>query len=921
MASIIPGYEYDIFISYRQKDNKYDGWVSEFVENLKRELEATFKEEVSVYFDINPHDGLLETHDVAASLKEKLKCLVCIPVISLTYCDPKSYAWEFEFKTFIEQASKDHFGLKVTLPGGNVANRVLPVRIHDLDPADIKLFESTLGGVLRSIDFVYKETGVNRQLRSRDDDVIKNPNQILYRDQINKVAHSVKDIIESLKAAEAHRQEKDSGAKAGESLRERESLPPAETGYDKGEPKKDITADKGGPKKEKKFLISGKPVIIITGLLTIIAVSVALFLMINRHLKVRWAKEVALPEIEKFINKRDVASAFNLVQKAEKYIPKDPRLKELSSLTTSKLTILTDPPGADVYIREYSDTIGKWQKLGQTPIDSVKVPGSSFWLTSSAYLTRIEKKGYEEILAVASTTKDTVYRKLFISGSIPPGMVYVERQNGFFIDRDEVTNKQYKEFMDKGGYSNPAYWKNGFKNKGKMISWDEAMTLFVDNTGRPGPATWEGGYFPEGQENYPVSGISWYEAAAYAEYAGKNLPASDDWESAAKWFFISDSKIIPLSNFNRKGPEPVGKNKGITMFGAFDMAGNVREWCWNETPVGRIIRGGAWNDATYLYKQLSQLPPFDRSSRNGFRCVKYIDKKKIPESAFGQINSEEEMDYSKKERVPENIFTIYKNQFLYDSIDLKPVIERKDKSPDGWIIEKISFNAAYGDERMIAYLFLPENASPPFQTLIFYPGIGALFEKDLLKSTETKWLIDYIIKSGRAVMCPIYTGTFDRIDNQAPAEWSGHQFTEWVIKLVKDFRRSVDYLYSRQDIDNTKLGYYGFSWGGMMGGIIPAVEDRLKVNILIIGGLGGGSLPEVDQINFLSRIKIPTLMLNGLYDFTFPYEKSVQPFYNLLGTQVKDKRLCVYETDHFVPKNEMIKEVLNWCDRYLGPVK
>jgi hypothetical protein len=81
MASIIPGFEYDIFISYRQKDNKYDGWVTEFVDNLRKELEATFKEDIRVYFDINLHDGLLETHDVEASLKDKLKCLVFIPIL------------------------------------------------------------------------------------------------------------------------------------------------------------------------------------------------------------------------------------------------------------------------------------------------------------------------------------------------------------------------------------------------------------------------------------------------------------------------------------------------------------------------------------------------------------------------------------------------------------------------------------------------------------------------------------------------------------------------------------------------------------------------------------------------------------------------------------------------------------------------
>jgi hypothetical protein len=144
MPSIIEGYNYDVFISYRQKDNKYDGWVTEFVDNLKGELESTFKEEISVYFDINPHDGLLETHDVDESLKEKLKCLVFIPIISRTYCDPKSYAWEHEFKAFVEQASKDQYGLKVKLPGGNVANRVLPVQIHELDAEDRKMVRMNL---------------------------------------------------------------------------------------------------------------------------------------------------------------------------------------------------------------------------------------------------------------------------------------------------------------------------------------------------------------------------------------------------------------------------------------------------------------------------------------------------------------------------------------------------------------------------------------------------------------------------------------------------------------------------------------------------------------------------------------------------------------------------------------------------------
>jgi TolB-like protein/Tfp pilus assembly protein PilF len=198
MASLIPGFEYDVFISYRQKDNKGERWVTSFVEALVTELESTFKEEISVYFDVNPHDGLLETHDVDASLSKKLKCLVFIPVISRIYCDSNSFAWEHEFKAFVNQSAKDQFGLKISLPNGNVINRVLPVRIHELDIADIKLCESVLGGVMRGVEFVYKSSGVNRPLRPIEEHPNDNLNKTYYRDQINKVANSLRDIIQAM---------------------------------------------------------------------------------------------------------------------------------------------------------------------------------------------------------------------------------------------------------------------------------------------------------------------------------------------------------------------------------------------------------------------------------------------------------------------------------------------------------------------------------------------------------------------------------------------------------------------------------------------------------------------------------------------------------------------------------------------------
>jgi TolB-like protein/Tfp pilus assembly protein PilF len=198
MTSIVPGYGYDIFISYRQKDNKGDRWVSEFVDSLKTELESTFKEEINVYFDINPHDGLLETHDVNASLREKLKCLVFLPIISQTYCDLKSFAWQHEFVAFNQMAKEDQFGRDIKLSSGNITSRILPVKIHDLDVEDKTLLENELGGVLRSIEFIYKASGVNRPLKPNDERA-ENLNHTYYRDQINKVANAVKEIITVIK--------------------------------------------------------------------------------------------------------------------------------------------------------------------------------------------------------------------------------------------------------------------------------------------------------------------------------------------------------------------------------------------------------------------------------------------------------------------------------------------------------------------------------------------------------------------------------------------------------------------------------------------------------------------------------------------------------------------------------------------------
>jgi len=689
-----------------------------------------------------------------------------------------------------------------------------------------------------------------------------------------------------------------------------------------------------------------RPIVATPALLIIAAIVLAAVWFFDRQSKIRWAKEVILPEVERLIADSEPGlanriKAFRLAESVEKYIPNDPRLAGLLSLCSVNIDIKTEPSAARISMKAISDSDQEWQDIGISPIEGFPVPIGYVKL-------RMEKEGYEPVVAVTSTfiwdlnnkktfmSPNSIHRVLDKKGSFPEGMVRVAgaetdfgRIEDFFVDKYEVTNSQYKEFVDAGGYQEKKYWKHNFMKDDKTLSWDEAVAEFVDQTGRPGPATWRAGDFPPGQGKYPVSGVSWYEAAAYAEYAGKSLPTGLHWGMTGgeytpllhRWGTYR-SYISSKSNFKGEGPAPVGTHDDPTAYGAYDMGGNVREWCWNETEEGKVIRGGAWNDAAYLFSNWSQIPAFDRSPKNGFRCVKYIDSEKIPVRAF-EPHIRQTIDFYKEEPVPDSIFNIYKDQFSYDKTDLNVQIESRDESAEDWIQEKISFDAAYGNERMAVYLFLPKNIPTPYQTVVYFPGQGSLeseSSQNLEEYREYKDRLSFLVANGRAVLYPVYKGTFERKSKTSFA-MDSYQYMEWRIQLVKDFRRSVDYLETRADIDRKNLAYIGYSWGSRMAPIILAVEDRLKAAVLVIGGLETGRRPEVNNSSYIRKVKIPALMLSGKYDMAFPYETSSKPMFDLMGTPVEDKVQKIYETDHFVPQNEYIKEILAWLDRYLGTVK
>ena len=220
---------------------------------------------------------------------------------------------------------------------------------------------------------------------------------------------------------------------------------------------------------------------------------------------------------------------------------------------------------------------------------------------------------------------------------------------------------------------------------------------------------------------------------------------------------------------------------------------------------------------------------------------------------------------------------------------------------------------------------IPKKA-PPYQTVIYFPGSAALFQnssENFSEYYEVPVFLSFLIRNGRAVAFPVYEGTFERQDDRYFRLHMGsstHAFTEYTTQIVKDFRRAVDYLETRSDIDAGKLAYYGMSWGGMLGAIIPAVEDRLKTAIILAGGLDDVGLPEVKSINYLPRITMPVLMMSGKYDTLIGYENSARPMFELLGTPDEHKKIKAYPTDHIPPKAEYVRETLDWLDKYFGPV-
>jgi eukaryotic-like serine/threonine-protein kinase len=673
--------------------------------------------------------------------------------------------------------------------------------------------------------------------------------------------------------------------------------------------------------------------LIAAGVVALAAIAIATGLYLRERRTV-WVHATAIPTIERLMEADRLDSAFALASEAERRAPGDSVLATLWPRFSQKQRFISEPAGAEV-TRAALDDPTHWIPVGTTPTGEVRIP-------RNAWYYRYAKPGYRDVTVMGARlggsyvpipnpialrkVSDPDTDMVLLQGKGLVGTLYglppTETFDlpDFLMDVREVTNRQYKAFVDAGGYADRALWDSTIVRDGKPLAWEDAKRLFVDRTGQPGPSSWEGGAPPPDADDVPVGGVSWYEARAYARFVRKELPTVLEWNAAAipeaaRW-------VVPHGRYDATGPVRGGDKRTVSPRGVYDMAGNVREWTVNaREPGSRYILGGGWSDPQYLFSELYVQPELDRSPINGIRLVRRTSRTPDLARASAPIPGLTR-DYANARPVDDATFRAFLALYDYDHTPLNARVVARDSSAADWVREEVEFDVPGDSLRMSALLYLPRRVAPPYQTVVLYPASDALFMSD--RRSPSMSYADFFVRSGRALLYPIYEHTYGRGSrlegDDIPDGTIAHR--DQMIRWAREMRRSMDYASTRPDIDTTRFAYAGTSWGGRAAGVLLAVEPRFRVAVLNVPGLSMLPLrPEEDPVNFLPRIHIPVLMLSGRYDSSFPLELSQQPFFRLLGTPPAMKRHVLDEGGHFLPRPMMVRESLAWLDQYLGAVQ
>jgi len=659
-----------------------------------------------------------------------------------------------------------------------------------------------------------------------------------------------------------------------------------------------------------------------------------------------WVNNFILPGLEQNIAEDNYVEAWLASNKINSFAPFLSKYNQNGDELSSEINLSINQDGAKVSWRPYENPENKtWRILGSTPLNPQRLPNGVLQI-------KLEKDGFitQEFSLLnpgfrfANTPFDAESLgmnldpiNLQANGTVPQGMIYIQGGNfipallgggidpvflhPFYIDQFEVTNKDFKLFIDSGGYENNQFWVDmDFIKDGTSLSWDEAKKVMIDSTGLQGPANWEVGTYLEGGERLPVTGISWYEALAYARYKGNILPPMYHWIKAAfppaEIVAPISSQLLKNSNFSQKAIKEVGNGPGAN--GTFDMAGNAREWVWNIFGGRGLAMGGGYTDPQYSATQNTPLARMNRSSINGFRTARLINPRDL--NPFGDpINRQEPKPLSFYKPMSDEVFKVYSRNYEVNEAPLNIKEIYADDSHPVWIKERVQIDVGYNNEKMDVLVFKPKGTFQPTPSVIVYPGANYFSTPPEIDDINPgEFGLDFIIKSGRTLVWPAWKGSLDRMTTSLTAspEERLRNFRELLRYWTVDTHKTLDYLETRQDMDNKNFFYLGMSYGSLFTTHTLLFEDRYNAALLYVGGAVPTYPPMSDGINHLPRIKTPFLMLNGEDDYLVP-KSSALTLYNFSGTPEEDKKIIFYNSGHWpLPRNQMIKESLATMEEF-----
>lgn len=693
----------------------------------------------------------------------------------------------------------------------------------------------------------------------------------------------------------------------------------------------------------------------VPSLVAAVALAALLTWTVQKRERERWAREEALPAITALIADEKFAAALDLVQQAAQVIPNDPQLRELERQCSAPVNLDTDPSGATVYYRPYDGSDDEWKLIGQAPLHGVAMPvGVGLWRFEHAQRSETlraignpggELGSFRDPLAQEYFKDVPTTIPLADAAAIPPGMVLVPSTHlpiiqlgagnpvdlpAYYIDRLEVTNREYREFVAAGGYREAAYWQDLPFGDG-VTGWQDAVARFVDATGRPGPATWQLGTYPDGQAEHPVGGLSWFEAMAYARFRGKELPTASHWYRAASSLNMHvdtvAAAVLRRGNFDGRSTQPAGRAGAIGPYGTDDMAGNVREWLWTAMGNDRMVAGGAWNEPPYLYQNRNSASPWDRSAGNGLRCMRTVTGAPVAAALRAPIEAPPVFDFGTLQPIDDAGYAVLESQLQYTPSNSEPSVTRQESTNPAWTREMVTLPTGYDGASFNVQLFLPTGTKPPYQVVLFFPH-SAYFEikqrVDEFDPAAYSSPIDFLVKSGRAFAVVAFDGMFERAWPQDEQQklTSLEKYRLRLRHHRQDLGRTLDYLATREDIDATRIGVLAVSFGATAMMPLLAVEPRVGAAVLIGGAVQPfGNPPAPDApFNFLPRVRQPVLMLSGRWDL-LSSQRSQERMLELLGTPDDRKQRVVFDVGHgVVPQSEFVRLTVDWFDRHLGPV-